>query len=108
MGAVTAGSILYAAGLTGDPYLRSRLVDTVRWTLTAYLHHDGHYGWGKRGLINERFCYTDSLLLERHPDGTPASTWFFAHSWASGAVLEGLVGPVLEAEWTDPSSVLGS
>ena len=58
--------------------------------LAAYLHEDGEYDWGKKGLINERFCYSDSLLAERYPDGSPSSTWFCAHSWASGAVLEGV------------------
>ncbi|MFA5865471.1 MAG: hypothetical protein WC975_12400 [Phycisphaerae bacterium] len=107
MGSAISTSLLYATNRTGDPYLRSRLIDTVRWTLTVYLHHDGQYGWGKKGMINERFCYTDSLLIERYPDGLPASTWFCAHSWASGAVLEGLVGPILDAARTNPSAVLG-
>ena len=97
MGSAVAASILYAFEHTGDPYLRARLIDTVRWGLTIYLHHDGHYGWGKRGMINEQFCYTNSLLAERFYDGSPASTWFCAHSWASGAVLEGLVGKIYKS-----------
>ncbi len=97
MGSAITDSILYALEATGDPYLKSRLIDTIRWTLTTYLHYDGDYGWGKKGMINERFCYTDSLILERFPNGTPASTWFCAHSWASGAILEGLVGKLFEA-----------
>ena len=92
MGSAIASIIFYAYQQTKDEYWESRFIDTVRWTLTIYLHHDGDYGWGKKGLINERFCYTDSLLNERFPDGSPASTWFCGHSWASGAVLEGLVG----------------
>ena len=99
--------MLYAAELTGDPYIRSRLIDTVRWGLTAYLHHDGDYGWGKKGMVTERFCYTDSLLLERFPDGTPASTWFCAHPWAAGSILEGLTGAVFDAARDDPAGVLG-
>ena len=94
MGSSILDCILYAADKTGDPYILSRFRDTLRWTLNAYLHFDGDYGWGKKGMINERFCYTDSLLAERYPDGSPVSTWFCAHSWASGAVLEGLVGLV--------------
>jgi hypothetical protein len=96
MGSSILPDILYAYEQTGDVYYQSRFEDTLRWTLTLYLHHDGHYGWGKKGMINERFCYTDSLLLERFPDGSPSSTWFCGHSWASGAVLEGLAGPIAE------------
>ncbi len=97
MGSAIAESTLYAAEQTGDPYIRARLIDTIRWTLTIYLHKDGDYGWGKKGLINERFCYTDSLITERFPDGSPSATWFCGHSWASGAALEGLVGPIISA-----------
>jgi hypothetical protein len=91
MGSAIIGEIIYAAKQTGDPYLKDRAKDTVNWTLNAYLHRDGEYGWGLKGMINERFCYTDSLLLERFPDGTPAAVWFCGHSWASGSVLEGLI-----------------
>jgi len=101
MGSAIASSILYAYQQTKDKYWKSRLVDTVRWSLTIYLHYDGEYGWGKKGLINERFCYTDSLMNERFPDGSPASTWFCGHNWASGAVLEGLVGKILDIEKND-------
>lgn len=101
MGSAIASSILYAYQQTKDHYFKSRLIDTVRWTLTVYLHRDGHYGWGQKGLINERFCYTDSLLNERFPDGSPASTWFCGHSWASGSVLESLAGEILDMESSD-------
>ncbi len=97
MGSSILGSIAYAAKTTGDVYFAQRYEDTLKWTLTVYLHYDGDYDWGKKGLINERFCYTDSLLAERYPDGSPSSTWFCAHSWASGAVLEGLM-EVLDAD----------
>lgn len=90
MGSAILGDIAYAAQKTGDPYFAERLEDALRWTLTVYLKHDGYYDWGRRGMVNERFCHTDALLNERYPDGTPANTWFCAHSWASGAVLEGL------------------
>jgi hypothetical protein len=90
MGSAILADIAYAAQKTGDPYFADRLEDALRWTLTVYLAHDGCYDWGRRGMVNERFCHTDALLNERYPDGTPANTWFCAHSWASGAVLEGL------------------
>ncbi len=92
MGSAILPAIRYAAEITRDPYLQSRLDDTLNWTLKAYQHYDGEYGWGRKGMINERFCYTDSLLIERFADGSPASTWFCGHSWASGSVLEGLAG----------------
>ena len=92
MGSAIAGSILYAADKTGDAYLRSRLSDAVRWTLTTDLHKAGVEGFGGKGMIGERFCHSDSLLIERFPDGSPASVWFCALAWGQGALLEGLVG----------------
>jgi hypothetical protein len=71
------------------------------------LHYDGEYGWGKKGLINERFCYTDSLLSERFADGTPSATWFCGHPWASGSVLEGLTGKIFELSAVDKDKLLG-
>lgn len=49
MGSTVATSILYVEK-TNDQYLKSRLIDTVRWTLTVYLHHNGEYGWGQKRL----------------------------------------------------------
>ena len=91
MGSSLLANLAYVAWKTKDAYQADRLRDTLNWTLSCYLHKDGEFSWGKKGLINERYCYTDSLLAERFVDGSPASTWFCAHSWASGAVLEGLV-----------------
>ena len=72
-------------------YIKSRLEDTVRWGCQTYNHHDGEYGYGKVGWMSERFCYSQGLVVEKYPDGTPASTWFALMPWASASVLEGLL-----------------
>jgi hypothetical protein len=90
MGSSVLYDILYAWRMTDDGYLLSRLRDTLNWSLMSYVRYDGHYGWGKKGMINERSCHTDSLLTERFADGSPSSVWFCYHSWAAGSVLEGL------------------
>lgn len=92
MNSMITSSLRYAVDATGDDYLRSRLDDTTAWTLSVAMRRDGQFGWGKRGMINERYCHTDALLLERFADGRPASTWFCGHSWASGSVLEAWLG----------------
>jgi hypothetical protein len=48
-------------------------------------------------MICERFYHTDAVVLERFPDGAPVSTWFSVFPRASGPVLEGLSGKMLEA-----------
>ena len=97
MGGIILDEIIYAYETTGDGYFKKRAADTLNWTLNSYLREDGFYGWGFKGQINERFCYTDSTLLERYPDGSPASTWFCGHSWASGSVLECLAGVISDS-----------
>ena len=40
----------------------------------------------------ERFCHREGLLVEKYPDGSPASTWFALMPWACGSILEGICG----------------
>jgi len=42
--------------------------------------------------MSERFCHSQGLVTETYADGTPASTWFCLMPWASGSIIEGLVG----------------
>ena len=77
---------------TGDRYVYDRLRDTIGWGCQTYNSYDGEYGYGKKGWMSERFCYSQGLLTERYPDGSPASTWFALMPWASCSIIEGLAG----------------
>jgi hypothetical protein len=59
------------------------------YALKAY---DGEFDFGKTGWMSERFCYSEALLVDKYPDGTPASTWFAFLSWGASNVLEGMCG----------------
>jgi hypothetical protein len=48
-------------------------------------------GYGRLGVMSERYCPSDGLLEERYPDGTPSSTWFSYNGWGAAAALEGLI-----------------
>ena len=54
-------------------------------------------GYGRYGVLTERFCPSDGLLIERYPDGTPASIWFSYNGWAAAAALEGLLDWIEQA-----------
>ena len=71
--------------------IQSRLDDTVKWGCQTYNLSDGQYGYGKKGWMSERFCYSQGLVVEKYPDGRLASTWFALMPWASSSVLEGLL-----------------
>ena len=88
--------LLYFTALDGDPYVRSRTEDTIRWSHQVSNTRDKEFGFGKIGWMNERFCHSEGLLTETYPDGSPASTWFSLMPWASGCILEGLAGDCWE------------
>ncbi|MCR5684335.1 MAG: hypothetical protein K6G81_02800 [Lachnospiraceae bacterium] len=73
-----------------DRYVRSRLEDTVKWSLQTFNTYEREYDYGGPGWMSERFCFCRGLLTEKYPDGTPASTWFALMPWASSSIIEGL------------------
>lgn len=91
MSSTIVGEMKYYYELTKDEYVGQRLRDTVLWGCQTYNTYDGEYGYGLKGWMSERFCYSQGLVVEKYPDGTPASTWFALMPWASCSVIEGLV-----------------
>ncbi|MGW9530072.1 hypothetical protein ACWHAM_20385 [Paenibacillus terrae] len=80
-----------------DSYVRQRMLDTVGWGCQTYNRFDKEFDHGKTGWMSERFCHSEGLVTETYSDGSPASTWFCLMPWASGSVIEGLVGDYWEA-----------
>lgn len=80
----------YYADARDDGYIRDRLEDTVKWSLQTFNTSDKEYGYGGPGWMSERFCFCRGLLVEKYPDGSPASTWFALMPWASACIIEGL------------------
>lgn len=96
MSSTVTDEMLYYVKKSGDPYIRSRLEDTLAWGLQTFNTRDGEYGYGKTGWMSERFCFCEGLLTERYPDGSPASTWFALMPWAACSVTEGFLGDCWE------------
>lgn len=91
MSVTVAAELRYYLSCRQDAYVAQRLEDMVRWSCQTYNHFDREFDYGKTGWMSERFCYSEGLLTERYPDGSPASTWFALMPWACGSVLEGLL-----------------
>lgn len=81
-----------------DAYVRQRMQDTVAWGCQTYNRFDREFDYGRTGWMSERFCHSEGLMTETYSDGSPASTWFCLMPWASGSIIEGLVGDYWEAE----------
>jgi len=91
MAQIVAAELRYLAEQTGDAYHRARMEDGLQWALNTLALYPDVTGYGRLGVMSERFCPSDGLLEEHYPDGTPASTWFTYHGWGAAAALEGLM-----------------
>ena len=90
MSSTVADEMRYYLSFRDDPYVKSRLEDTVLWGLQTFNTRDREYGYGKPGWMSERFCFCEGLLTEHYPDGEIAGTWFALMPWASASIIEGL------------------
>lgn len=91
MSSTVIDEIRYYTEHRKDEYAKSRLKDTIGWSLQTFNTYDKEYGYGKGGWMSERFCFCEGLLTEHYPDGEVASTWFALMPWASASLIEGLV-----------------
>lgn len=95
MGLIVTGDLLWLAKETGDTYWKQRAEDGVRWVIQCMELYPQTSGYGRFGVLTERFCPSDGLLEERFDDGTPSSMWFTYNGWAAAAALEGIL------DWLD-------
>ena len=91
MSSTVISEMRYYLGFCDDRYVKSRMEDTIGWSLQTFNTKDSEYGYGRTGWMSERFCFCEGLLTEKYSDGEPASTWFALMPWASGSVIEGLL-----------------
>lgn len=91
MGLIVTGDLLWLAQVTGDLYWRDRAEDGVCWIRQCMELYPRHSRGAAYGVLTERFCPSDGLLIERYDDGTPSSLWFSYNGWAAAAALEGIL-----------------
>lgn len=91
MSSTITGEMLYYVKATGDEYIKARLEDTCNWGMQTFNTFDGEYDFGRIGWMSERFCFCQGLVVEKYPDGSPATTWFALMPWASASIIEGFV-----------------
>lgn len=92
MSSTVLDEISYLLARRPSAYLAARFRDTLAWSCQNHNTFDGEYDYGRTGWMSERFCYGQGLLVQRYPDGSPASTWFALMRWACASILEGLTG----------------
>jgi len=95
MGTFITSELQYLAQHGGDDYHARRAEDGLSWGVNAVSLYPQVSGYGEMGVLTERYCPSDGLVIETFPDGSPSSMWFSYNGWATAAVLEGIVEQML-------------
>jgi hypothetical protein len=88
MGSIVNEDILYLGKITGDDYYTSRANDGLAWLMQTLELYPEKTGYGRYGVLSERWCPSDGLTIERYSDGRPYSSWFSYNLWAAADALE--------------------
>ena len=96
MSVVVNDDLEYLAHVTGDAYHQQRTDDGHAWLMNTMELYPDTMGYGRYGVLSERTCPSDGLLVERYADdGTPASTWWSYNAWAAGSAMEAIAERIL-------------
>ena len=90
MGVIVDDDLRYLADKTGDPYHQSRADDSTAWMMQNLECYPEKTGYGRYGVVSERWCPSDGLVTERDSDGTPYASWFTYNMWSAANILEAL------------------
>lgn len=96
MGVIVDTDLRYLARVTGDDYHLMRAEDSFAWAMQNLERYPEKNGYGWYGIMSERWCPSDGLLIEQYSDGSPCSTWFSYNLWAPANVLEAVEERYLE------------
>lgn len=86
MGNLVCEEMFYVYEKTKDPYILSRLHDTLNWGLGTHNSEVFNFGFGSRGWASEQFFHTDGKQddVRRVVDG---GIWYDYLSWAAACCL---------------------
>ncbi|MEM6885014.1 MAG: hypothetical protein AAF571_08275, partial [Verrucomicrobiota bacterium] len=91
MGLIITEDLFYLGTQSGNEYHRERAEDGLAWAMQCMELYPDMAGYGRYGVLTERFCPSDGLLTEAYLDGGPSSLWFSYNGWAAANVLEALL-----------------
>ena len=67
----------------------------MAWLMNTMELYPEVMAYGRYGVLSERTCPSDGLLVERYADGAPASTWWSYNAWAAGSAMEAIAERIL-------------
>jgi hypothetical protein len=95
MGLLITDELYYLADKTGDHYHKDRADDAVAWAMNCLEQYPNISGYGEYGIVSERWCPSDGLIIEEYSNKIPSSLWFAYNMWAASAMLEGFCESLL-------------
>ena len=98
MAMLIADDLDYLSKTTGDCYHKKREEDSIAFIMNTMELYPKVSGYGQYGVLTERFCPSDGLVIEKFEDGTPSSMWFTYNGWAAANTLEAIAQKVLRQE----------
>lgn len=97
MGVMLDTDLRFLARVTGDEYHMQRAEDSTAWIMQCLEMYPDKTGYGRYGILSERWCPSDGLLVERYSDNRPCSTWLTYNLWAAACALEAVEERYLES-----------
>jgi hypothetical protein len=106
MSTVITEDLHYLADKTGDAYHRNRADDGISWLMNTMELYPRVTGYGAYGVLSERTCPSDGLLVERyHDDNSASSTWWSYNAWAAASAMEALAERILATEEQEDEAI---
>lgn len=96
MGMIVDSDLYYLAAHSGDSYHRQRAEDGTNWILQTLELYPQKTGYGDYGVLSERWCPSDGLVIQRDSNGEPYSSWYSYNLWAASAAFEEVCERALE------------
>lgn len=91
MGVLADEDLLFLGEVTGDSYYTSRALDSIAWMMQTLELYPEKTGYGRYGILSERWCPSDGLVIERYDDEKPYASWFSYNLWAAANVFEAVL-----------------
>ena len=96
MGILIDADLRYLTKVTGDTYHLNRAMDSSAWLMQTLELYPEKTGYGRYGVLSERWCPSDGLTVEQYSDGASYSSWFSYNLWAAANALEAVCELCLE------------
>lgn len=96
MGVLVDSDLYYLAEVTGDSYYRERALDSTAWMMQTLELYPEKTGYGRYGVLSERWCPSDGLITERNSNGDGYSSWYSYNLWAAANVMEAVGERVMQ------------